>query len=87
MIRDARRSFEFAGLEAFNEICRMFTGIIEATGIIKKVISNGSNKSFWVESPISNTLKIDQSLSHSGACLTIEEINNNQQYCDTPHPV
>ena len=56
----------------------MFTGIIEATGIIKKVISNGFNKSFWVESPISSALKIDQSISHNGACLTVEEINNNQ---------
>ena len=56
----------------------MFTGIIEATGIIKKVISNGSNRSFWVESPVSNDLKIDQSVSHNGACLTVEEINNGQ---------
>jgi len=27
----------------------MFTGIKEATGIVKEVITNGSNKSFWVE--------------------------------------
>lgn len=56
----------------------MFTGIIEATGIIKKVIPDGYNRSFWVESPISNDLKIDQSVSHNGACLTVEEISNGQ---------
>ena len=52
----------------------MFTGIIETTGVVKEVISNGTNKTFWVESPISKELKIDQSVSHSGTCLTIEEI-------------
>jgi len=56
----------------------MFTGIIEATGTITNVITNGSNKTFWIESSISNDLKIDQSLSHNGACLTIEEIKNGQ---------
>lgn len=52
----------------------MFTGIIESTGLVKQVIFNGSNKTFWVESSISSQLKADQSVSHSGACLTIEEI-------------
>ena len=56
----------------------MFTGIIESTGIVKEVISNGSNRTFWIESPISSQLKIDQSMSHSGACLTVEEINNHR---------
>ena len=56
----------------------MFTGIIETTGIIKEVISNGSNRSFWVESIISNELKIDQSVNHNGACLTVEETRNKQ---------
>lgn len=52
----------------------MFTGIIETTGIVKDLISNGSNKTFWVQSPISGELKVDQSVSHSGVCLTVEEI-------------
>lgn len=51
----------------------MFTGIIEATGIIKEVIPNGSNRTFWLESPLSHELKVDQSVSHSGVCLTVEE--------------
>lgn len=56
----------------------MFTGIIEKTGIIKAVISTGSNKSFWITSPLAPALKIDQSLSHNGVCLTIEEIKDDQ---------
>jgi len=54
----------------------MFTGIIETTGTITNVISNGSNKTFWIESPISNELQIDQSIAHNGACLTVEETKN-----------
>jgi riboflavin synthase len=54
----------------------MFTGIIEKTGIIKEILSHGTNKSFWVESSIAQELKIDQSLSHNGVCLTVEEIKN-----------
>ena len=54
----------------------MFTGIIETTGIIKEVITAGTNKTFWIESPISKELTIDQSVAHSGVCLTVEEINN-----------
>ena len=55
----------------------MFTGIIETTGAVKEVISNGSNKTFWIESALSSELKIDQSVSHSGVCLTVEETRDN----------
>ncbi|HEX4374583.1 MAG TPA: riboflavin synthase [Puia sp.] len=55
----------------------MFTGIIEDIGVIKKISSKSKNKTFWIESSISKELKIDQSLSHSGVCLTVEEINSN----------
>jgi riboflavin synthase len=51
----------------------MFTGIIEAIGRVTQVESHGSNLRIWVESPISNELKPDQSLCHNGVCLTIEE--------------
>jgi len=57
-----------------SEIYSMFTGIIENTGIIKEISSNGSNKTFWVSSPFAAELKVDQSLSHNGVCLTVEEI-------------
>jgi riboflavin synthase len=56
----------------------MFTGIIETIGTVKELISNGSNKTFWIESSLSTEFKVDQSISHSGVCLTVEEIKGNQ---------
>ena len=52
----------------------MFTGIIETTGRIEKVEQKGTNKLFWVKSSLASELKIDQSLSHNGVCLTIDEL-------------
>jgi len=56
----------------------MFTGIIEAVGKITAIESTGTNRSFWVESPISAELKVDQSLAHEGVCLTVEAIENGK---------
>ena len=55
----------------------MFTGIIEATGTIHSIEKDGTNLRFLIESSISNELKIDQSISHDGVCLTVESINEN----------
>jgi riboflavin synthase len=52
----------------------MFTGIIEAIGKIESIKKNGSNKTFWISSSVSNELKVDQSVSHNGACLTVEAV-------------
>lgn len=49
----------------------MFTGIIEATGIVKSMEKDRQNVHFTIESPISGELKIDQSVSHDGVCLTV----------------
>jgi len=51
----------------------MFTGIIEAVGEVKQVIVSGSNRTFWIASSLSDELKVDQSVSHNGVCLTVEE--------------
>lgn len=55
----------------------MFTGIIESPGTIKDVIFNGSNITFWIQSSLSPEFKVDQSVSHSGVCLTVEEIKES----------
>src|SRR5687767_1456118 len=54
----------------------MFTGIIENLGKIISIENNGSNKIFWIESEISSQVKVDESISHDGVCLTIEQFNN-----------
>jgi riboflavin synthase len=56
----------------------MFTGIIETTGIVESIQSNGTNLGFWISSSISDNLKVDQSVSHDGVCLTVEEIKNSR---------
>lgn len=55
----------------------MFTGIIETLGVVKDIKKEQSNLHFYIESPISNELKIDQSVAHNGVCLTVVEIANN----------
>ena len=52
----------------------MFTGIIEALGTITEVKESQANRSFWIRSPITKELKVDQSVSHNGVCLTVESV-------------
>lgn len=56
----------------------MFTGIIEKMGVVKKISATGGNKTFWIKSPFSSRLKVDQSVSHDGVCLTVEEIKGDR---------
>ncbi|PJE47286.1 MAG: riboflavin synthase [Sediminibacterium sp.] len=55
----------------------MFTGIIETIGTVESVVITGSNYTFQITSSITNELKVDQSVSHDGVCLTVEAINNS----------
>ena len=55
----------------------MFTGIIESLGVIKEIATSGTNKTFWIESPLSSSFKIDQSVAHNGVCLTVEDVQGN----------
>lgn len=59
-------------------IATMFTGIIESTGTVEAITIKGTNHTFWVSSPLSHQFKIDQSVSHNGVCLTVEEVIDNQ---------
>ena len=55
----------------------MFTGIIESLGTVTHIQSSGTNKTFTISSPISAELKVDQSVSHNGVCLTVESVTGN----------
>lgn len=50
----------------------MFTGIVESMGEILDIKVDGLNKSFVIGSELTPELKIDQSISHNGVCLTVE---------------
>ena len=52
----------------------MFTGIIETLGKVKSIKKQGSNYNIEVLSKISEQLKVDQSVSHNGVCLTVVEL-------------
>jgi riboflavin synthase len=52
----------------------MFTGIIETTAIVQEIIEDRTNKTFCFESAISHELKVDQSVSHNGVCLTVTKV-------------
>lgn len=62
-------------------IIKMFTGIIETQGTLSHLKKDGTNVNLTIESPISNELKIDQSVSHNGVCLTVVALT------DTSHTV
>jgi riboflavin synthase len=49
----------------------MFTGIIETLGQVKQILRSNDNVTFQIASSLSSELKIDQSLSHDGVCLTV----------------
>lgn len=56
----------------------MFTGIIECTGVVSALEREGSNLHIELQSPISNELKIDQSVAHNGVCLTVIACGNSK---------
>lgn len=54
----------------------MFTGIVETMGKVV-AIDRADNTTFIVESTLTPELRIDQSVSHNGVCLTVVAVENN----------
>ena len=55
----------------------MFTGIIETLAEVVHIEKEGSNVHFTFRSPISAELRVDQSVSHNGVCLTVTAVEGN----------
>jgi riboflavin synthase len=55
----------------------MFTGIIETLGKVIAIKTEESNVHYTVKSSISRELKIDQSVSHNGVCLTVVALGDD----------
>lgn len=55
----------------------MFTGIIEAIGIVREIRPQHDNLIFSIQSPIGHELKRDQSVAHNGACLTVTAVHHD----------
>jgi len=56
----------------------MFTGIIESVAIVADISGEGSNMHFIMACNIAPELKPDQSVAHSGVCLTVVELLDDQ---------
>lgn len=54
----------------------MFTGIIEAVGEVVNIVKEGSNSHFEIKSHLASELKVDQSVSHNGVCLTVTALTD-----------
>jgi riboflavin synthase len=55
----------------------MFTGIVESVASVATIEHQGSNIHFAIQSSLAPELKIDQSVSHNGVCLTVTAIDGN----------
>lgn len=52
----------------------MFTGIIEDLGIVETLEQENTNLHLTIKSKLASELKIDQSVSHNGVCLTVIDL-------------
>ena len=53
----------------------MFTGIIEDLGIVEALEQENTNLHLTIKSKLASELKIDQSVSHNGVCLTVIDLS------------
>jgi riboflavin synthase len=58
----------------------MFTGIIETLGQVRSIEKEGNNHHFCIESGLAPELKVDQSISHNGVCLTVTKVEGNRHW-------
>lgn len=56
----------------------MFTGIIKDIGVVKKINENSEGKLFEIETKkLASEIKIDDSVSTNGVCLTATKVKDN----------
>ena len=53
----------------------MFSGIVEEFGLVKAIEKDQENYHFTLTCSFADELKVDQSLSHNGVCLTVVEVD------------
>ena len=54
----------------------MFSGIVEEFAVVRKLVREQSNLHLTLSCSFVGELKIDQSVSHNGVCLTVVSIEN-----------
>ena len=58
----------------------MFSGIVEAIGVVEQITEEKGNIEFKISSQISGELRVDQSVSHNGVCLTVTKVLDNAHF-------
>ncbi len=56
----------------------MFSGIVEEAGKLIKIEKEQENVHFTLTCSFVSELKVDQSLSHNGVCLTVVDVNKSE---------
>ncbi len=55
----------------------MFSGIVEEAAVVVDIQKDKGNVHFTLKCTFTNELKVDQSISHNGVCLTVVEIKDD----------
>ena len=63
----------------------MFSGIVEEFATVTKLVREQGNLHLTLTCSFVNELKIDQSVSHNGVCLTVVEITGNEYTVTAMH--
>ena len=58
----------------------MFSGIVEAIGVVEQIAEKKDNIELKICSQISSELQEDQSVSHNGVCLTVTKVLDNAHF-------
>ena len=61
----------------------MFSGIVETTGVVKRIEREGDNINLTIACDFTDELKIDQSVAHNGVCLTVVNLPGDSTYTVT----
>ena len=61
----------------------MFSGIVEETAIVKKIVHDNGNVHITLSCSFVDELRIDQSISHNGVCLTVVSLPGDGTYTVT----
>jgi riboflavin synthase len=56
----------------------MFSGIVEEAAVVRNIVREGGNLHLTLECGFTNELKIDQSVSHNGVCLTVVNLQGKE---------
>ncbi len=55
----------------------MFSGIVEEAATVEAVVKDKGNVHFTLKCTFTNELKVDQSISHNGVCLTVVSLTDD----------